>query len=60
MTQSALITEMLKQRRYSLYAEGHRWIDMRRYKLLNTLPNDRPGDHVWPQFPRPAGSDMVC
>lgn len=55
MTQAALITEMLKQRRYSLYAEGHRWIDMRRYNLLNTLPNDRPGDHVWPQFPRPAG-----
>lgn len=55
LTQSALITEMLKQRRYSLYAEGHRWIDMRRYNLLNTLPNDRPGDHVWPQFPRPAG-----
>lgn len=55
MTQAALITEMLKQRRYSLYAEGHRWIDMRRYDLLNTLPNDRSGDHVWPQFPRPAG-----
>lgn len=54
-TQAALITEMLKQRRYSLYAEGDRWIDMRRYDLLNTLPNDRPGDHVWPQFPRPAG-----
>ena len=54
-TQAALITEMLKQRRYSLYAEGHRWIDMRRYNLLNTLPNDRPGDRVWPQFPRPAG-----
>ncbi|MEO6681693.1 MAG: RagB/SusD family nutrient uptake outer membrane protein [Ginsengibacter sp.] len=55
LTQSALITEMLKQRRYSLYAEGHRWIDMRRYDLLNQLPNDRPGDRVWPQFPRPAG-----
>lgn len=55
MTQAALITEMLKQRRYSLYAEGHRWIDMRRYNLLSTLPNDRPGDHVWLEFPRPAG-----
>ena len=55
MTQAALITEMLKQRRYSLYAEGHRWIDMRRYNLLNTLPNDRAGDRVWAQFPRPAG-----
>jgi starch-binding outer membrane protein, SusD/RagB family len=55
MTQAALITEMLKQRRYSLYGEGHRWIDLRRYDLLNTLPLDRPGDHVWTQFPRPAG-----
>jgi hypothetical protein len=55
MTQTALITEMLKQRRYSLYGEGHRWIDMRRYNLLNTLPLDRPGDHVWNEFPRPAG-----
>ncbi len=55
MTKAALITEMLKQRRYSLYGEGHRWIDLRRYNLLNTLPLDRPGDHVWKQFPRPAG-----
>ncbi|MEO9021570.1 MAG: RagB/SusD family nutrient uptake outer membrane protein [Ginsengibacter sp.] len=55
MTQAALITEMLRQRRYSLYGEGHRWIDMRRYNLLSALPNDRPGDRVWPQFPRPAG-----
>ena len=54
VTQSALITEMLNQRRYSLFGEGHRWIDMRRYNLLNTLPIDRPGDDVWQQFPRPA------
>ena len=39
MTQVALLTEMLRQRRYSLYGEGHRWVDMRRYNLLNTLPN---------------------
>ena len=54
VNQNALITEMLNQRRYSLFGEGHRWIDMRRYGLLNTLPIDRPGDDVWPQFPRPA------
>jgi hypothetical protein len=54
VTQAALITEMLKQRRYSLYGEGHRWIDMRRYNLLGTLPIDRAGDDVWVQFPRPA------
>jgi hypothetical protein len=53
-TQAALITEMLKQRRYSLYGEGHRWLDLRRYDRLNELPIDRPGDDVWVEFPRPA------
>jgi hypothetical protein len=50
----ALITEMLNQRRYSLFFEGHRWIDMRRYNLLNSLPIDRPGDDVWTEFPLPV------
>lgn len=54
ITQAALLDEVLKQRRYSLYGEGHRWIDMRRNNRLNTLPIDRPGDDVWTQFPRPA------
>ena len=53
-TQAALITQMLKQRRYSLFYEGHRWIDMRRYGLLNQLPIDRPGDDVWTEFPLPV------
>ncbi|MXV53262.1 RagB/SusD family nutrient uptake outer membrane protein [Pedobacter sp. HMF7647] len=54
LTQADLITEMLKQRRYSLFAEGHRWVDLRRYNLLNTLPIDRTGDDVWVQFPLPV------
>lgn len=54
VTQDALINEMLKQRRYSLFGEGHRWVDMRRYGRLNTLPIDRPGDDVWTKYPRPA------
>ena len=53
-TQDELIDEMLKQRRYSLFGEGHRWADMRRYGRLNQLPIDRPGDDVWDRFPRPA------
>lgn len=53
MTQPALINEMLKQRRFSLFGEGHRWIDMRRYGRLNTLPIDRPKDDVWTQLPLP-------
>ena len=53
VTQSELIDEMLKQRRYSLFFEGHRWIDMRRYNKLADLPVDRAGDDVWTQFPIP-------
>ena len=53
-TRQALLTELLYERRYSLYAEGHRWIDLRRYQLLSTLPVDRPGDEVWSEFPIPV------
>ena len=58
VTQAALITEMLNQRRYSLFYEGHRWIDMRRYNLLNTLPIDRPGDDIWTEFPLPVSEQQ--
>ena len=51
---NSLIKEILKQRRYSLFGEGHRWIDLRRYNLLSQLPIDRPGDDVWLRFPVPA------
>jgi starch-binding outer membrane protein, SusD/RagB family len=54
VTKPALITEMLNQRRYSLFFEGHRWVDLRRYNLLNTLPLDRAGDDVWSEFPLPV------
>ena len=61
---ASLTIEMLTQRRYSLYGEGHRWIDIRRYGLLGTLPIDRleredadgntiQADDVWENFPIP-------
>jgi starch-binding outer membrane protein, SusD/RagB family len=53
-TTDALTTEMLNQRRYSLFYEGHRWIDMRRYNLLSQLPVDRAGDDIWDKFPLPV------
>jgi hypothetical protein len=53
-TSAALLTELLYERRYSLYCEGHRWIDLRRYGLLGTLPIDRAGDAVWGEFPLPV------
>lgn len=46
--------EVLNQRRYSLFGEGHRWIDMRRYGRLNEIPTDRPGDNVLDAFPTPV------
>ncbi len=37
ITAPALIDEILKQRSYSLFFEGHRWFDMRRYNRLNQI-----------------------
>jgi len=41
VTQAALLDELLYNRRYSLAFEGgHRWIDLRRYGRLATLPTE--------------------
>ena len=41
VTQTALLDELLYNKRYSLMFEGgHRWIDLRHYSRLNTLPQD--------------------
>lgn len=37
---TAILDGILYEKRYSLLGEGHRWVDMRRYGLLNTLPRD--------------------
>lgn len=58
-TLAALITELLYNRRYSLFMEGHRWIDVRRYNLLGTLPKDRPDDDVWPRYPLPQSESNI-
>jgi hypothetical protein len=58
VTHNDLITEMLYERRYSLFWEGHRWIDMRRYGLLSELPIDRTGDDVWTEFPLPVSEQQ--
>lgn len=56
-TKDKLITEILKQRRFSLWGEGHRWIDMRRYNKLGDLPLDRANDNVWDKLPLPEAED---
>ena len=50
---ASLVDEVLRQRRFELYAEGHRWLDLRRYGRLGTLPIDRPSDDVFDRFPIP-------
>ncbi len=41
-TPAQFVTELLVQRRFSLYQEGHRWIDHRRFGRLAELPRDLP------------------
>lgn len=53
LTADALTDELLKQRRYSLFYEGHRWIDIRRYGRLDQLPLDQPGQTIFDAMPRP-------
>jgi len=57
MSDAELEDELLYQRRYSLFAEGHRWIDLRRYDRLDEIPLDRADDFVHVQFPRPASEN---
>ena len=51
----SLIEEMLYNRSYSLWAEGHTMFDLRRYDRLNDmfLPLDRDGDIIHIEFPIP-------
>lgn len=54
-TKAAVTEELLTQRQYSLWCEGHTMVDLRRYGKLNDtyLPIDRAGDQVFTKFPVP-------
>ncbi len=54
LTADNALDQLLYEKRYSLFGEGHRWIDMRRYGRLDQLPIDRPAtDNVIDKLPRP-------
>ncbi len=55
---ASMLNEVIKQRRFSLFGEGHRWIDLRRTGKIGQVNVDRPGDVVHNQFPRP-GTEVV-
>jgi hypothetical protein len=52
-TATNALDRLLYERRYSLFGEGHRWIDMRRLNRTNRLPLDRMGDQILTGFPVP-------
>lgn len=63
-----LIDEMLNQRRYSLWGEGHRFIDLRRYNRLNDTyviidpifdeDNELIPQEIFTEFPIPATENV--
>jgi hypothetical protein len=49
-----LLDELLYNKRYSLvYEGGHRWVDLRRYDRLATLPRDLPEHKIFRYMPLP-------
>jgi hypothetical protein len=55
MTATQRLDELLYNKRYSLMWEGaHRWVDMRRYGRLASLPRAGADHIVWPYFPLPS------
>lgn len=63
VTQPALLAELLYNKRYSLLFEGgHRWIDLRHYGMLGTLPVEVTGSgtrHRFIRFPFPTNECLV-
>ena len=68
VTEDALLDEVLQQRRYSLFSEGHRMVDLRRYGRLNEDfvvidPNRDPdtgevrSQTIFEQFPIPLSEN---
>ena len=49
------VTQLLAERRLSLLLEGHRWVDVRRFGRLNTLPTGGTGFTVATQQVVPQG-----
>ena len=52
-TKADLEDELLNQRRFSLFYEGHRWVDMRRFGRLDQLPLDLKTHKVFDRMERP-------
>lgn len=58
LTSGNATAQLIHERRYSLFSEGHRWVDMRRWGLLGNLPTDRANDVVLPRMPIPTSETL--
>ncbi len=58
LTSANATAQLIHERRYSLFSEGHRWVDMRRWGLLGNLPLDRASDIVFPRMPIPTSETL--
>lgn len=60
MTPAEALDALLYEKRYSLLLEGgHRWIDLRRYGLLDRVPLDDPSHVRNAQFPIPINEQLA-
>lgn len=59
VTAGALLDELLYNKRYSLYLEGQRWADLRRYNRLGQLPRDLATHKVFTQWPFPLNECLA-
>jgi hypothetical protein len=60
VSQADFVAELLRQRRYSLLFEGgHRWIDVRRFGLLSTLPLALATHTIPSRFPFPEAECLA-
>ncbi len=51
---ATILTELLRQKRLSLLFEGHRWVDLRRYGRINTMPLDQTSHIYVTAYPVPV------
>jgi len=56
---TSAINAVLYEKRYSLFWEGHRWIDLRRYGKLGTLPKTFPNHIIRPYFVLPDDECVI-
>jgi hypothetical protein len=58
-SETAFLDELLYNRRWSLAFEGHRWVDLRRFGRLDTLPRDLTNHIVVSRLPVPQAECLA-